>query len=244
MTAKTPYGGKLHRRAKVKGGRSVILAADHPAVVEGRSLFGRTVHPSVSPRLLVKGFNSRKIGGRVQIGRWKGFPIYTLTLEERATCPRSCEQWRECYGNNMHWARRHMHGPELEMRLRIEIAALAAKHPRGFVVRLHVLGDFYSAEYAELWADLIRLIPPLHIFGYTAQHPHDEIGRVIKRANASDRCWIRFSGCDLGAMGAVVIPHKIASQSVICPAQTDATDCCATCGLCWTMERTVEFLQH
>ena len=34
-------------------------------------------------------------------GRWRGYPVFTLTLEERATCPSYCEQWDECYGNNM-----------------------------------------------------------------------------------------------------------------------------------------------
>ena len=36
------------------------------------------------------GHNSAKVGGRAIRGRWKNLPIYTLTLEERATCPRSC----------------------------------------------------------------------------------------------------------------------------------------------------------
>lgn len=242
--AKTPYGGKLHRRAKVKGGRSVILAADHPAVINGHSLFRDITHPSNSPRLLISGRNSRKIGGKVQLGRWAGFQIYTLTLEERATCPTTCEQWRGCYGNNMHWPRRHEHGHALEEKLAEELAQLAARHPRGFVVRLHVLGDFYSEEYAKKWLRWLEEFPQLHIFGYTAHHPHGDIGYIINWMNRDDRCWIRFSGCDLGPAGSVVIAHKIVSEHVICPAQTDKTDCCATCGLCWTMHRTVEFLQH
>lgn len=224
--------------------RAVSLAADHPAIVEGRPLFDTAVHPSLSPRLLVAGFNSRKIGGKVQIGRWKGFPVYTLTLEERVTCPRSCEQWRACYGNNMHWARRHTHGQALETKLGLELRALARKHPRGFVVRLHVLGDFYSPEYVKLWINALDSIPSLHLFGYTARHPRDEIGRGILVMNVSPRCWIRFSGHNLGAQGAVVIAHQSVSEHVVCPAQTGATDCCSTCGLCWTMEKTVEFLQH
>ena len=62
-------------------------------------LGGRTIYPStvVSPRefwALKSGANWRKIGGEVLKGKWRGFPIYILNLEERATCPASCRHWR------------------------------------------------------------------------------------------------------------------------------------------------------
>src|SRR3990167_9551526 len=39
-------------------------------------------------------------------GAFKGMPLYSLTLEERATCERSCNAWSVCYGNNMPFAHR------------------------------------------------------------------------------------------------------------------------------------------
>ena len=42
------------------------------------------------------GRNNSKIGGDVLVGRLRGARIFTLTLEERATCPRSCAMWRAC----------------------------------------------------------------------------------------------------------------------------------------------------
>lgn len=248
----TPYGGPLHRIAKAKGGRKIIsLHPAHPALVEGHTIFPTTVvHPDVAPRLLVSGLNSRKIGGKVMKGRWAGMPIFTLTLEERATCPLSCLEWRTCYGNNMHFARRHIAGEALERRLRAELDALQAKHPRGFVVRLHVLGDFYSVDYVRLWAVALARLPALRIFGYTARPPETDIGAEVMRLTADDRVWIRFSGIDAGGLGALTIDAAADSAHVICPAQrkkpdgSDVTDCCATCALCWTMDRTVEFLRH
>lgn len=244
--------GTLARFAGIKpGGRAVRLAADHPATLEGRTLFPSTVvHADTSPRLLVSGANQRKIGKLITKGRWKGMPIYCLTLEERATCPRSCAVWHECYGNNMHLARRHRHGEALEHRLIDELLELGKAHPDGFVVRLHILGDFYSVAYVELWHELMKLIPSLHVFGFTAHRPASEIGRAIVRwlAWADDftdtRAWIRFSGFEAHGLGALVIDNPSDSRHVVCPAQTGATDCCGTCGLCWTMDRTIEFVRH
>lgn len=53
------------------------------------------------------------------------------------------------------------------------------------------------------------------------------------------RCVIRFSGRD-----SLVIASPAESQHVLCPVQTGKTDCCGTCGLCWTMSRPVEFVRH
>ena len=32
--------------------------------------------------------------------------------------------------------------------------------------------------------------------------------------------------------------------AIICPAQTGATDCCATCALCWNSVRSIAFRRH
>jgi hypothetical protein len=245
-------GGKLKRVAAIApGARSVRLAADHPAALEGRTLFPTTVvSPANSPRVFVSGHNQRKIGKVVVKGRWKGMPIFCLTLEERKTCPPTCLVWHECYGNNMHLARRHRHGPELEHKIIDEALELAKQHPQGFVVRLHMLGDFYSVEYVELWHELMKLVPTMHVFGFTAHQPTSTIGQAILRwlawsdAETDARAWIRFSGTDAHGLGSQVIDSPAESQHVVCPAMTHKTDCCGTCGLCWTMDRPVEFLRH
>jgi len=174
-------------------------------------------------------------------------PLYTLTLEERATCPSTCTEWLTCYGNNMHFARRHIAGEALEDRLWQELKQLDAMHPAGFVVRLHILGDFYSEAYVDLWAHALERFTALRVFGFTARDPDAcEIGSAVYAMNVAepDRCRIRFSGAALGGMGSLVIETRDESSHVACPAQHGATDCCATCGLCWTMDRVVEFVRH
>lgn len=243
-----PHGGPLKRHVKPKGSRgAIVLSDDHAAVVEGRSLFPNTViHASLSPRVLVSGVNSVKIGKAVTKGRWRGMPIFTLTLEERSHCPRSCAEWASCYGNHMNWARRHIGDEVLEAKLAGKLAALQGAHPRGFVVRLHVLGDFYSPLYVDFWRDALDRYPALRIFGFTAHDIESDIGRALLDLNLhfADRFRVRFSGTDEDGLGSLVINTAADSRHVLCPVQTDATDCCGTCGLCWTVNRVVEFVRH
>lgn len=245
-----PSGGPLKRHVKPRGGRAaIVLAPDHPAVVEARTIFSTTVNEPDHPRVknvLKSGHNSRKIGKAVVKGRWAGMPILTLTLEERATCPRSCREFRSCYGNGMPYAQRMRDDGWLMTALAFEIEDYAVRFPAGFVVRLHVLGDFYGTEYVAFWRLMMARTPALRLFGFTAHAMDSAIGAAVLDLNVAfpDRCRIRFSGTDAGGLGALVIDAAADSRHVLCPAQTDATDCCGTCGLCWTMNRVVEFVRH
>lgn len=237
----------LRRHGSVfPGGRGVTLSALHPAYRSGRTIFpSRVYDPDEVGRVLKTGHQSRKIGKTVMKGHRKGWPIFTLTLEERATCPRSCEAWAGCYGNNMQAAERITPGHDLILALDTELRALQRSHPRGFMVRLHVLGDFYSTEYAEFWATALDRFPALHVFGFTARLPGTEIGDMLWQlaGNRWDRFAVRFSGMRGDLMASQIVPDEN-PMAILCPAQTGATDCCATCALCWQSDRTVAFRRH
>lgn len=241
---------RRHRAAHKRHDRdnsAIVLSALHPAHRTGRTMFpSRVFDPDEVARLLKDGHQSRKIGKFVTKGKLRGFPIYTLTLEERATCPRSCLQWATCYGNSMQAAERIVAGPALEAALWDELSTLQTQHPGGFLVRLHVLGDFYSVRYAELWHEAFDAYPALHIFGYTARSPQSEIGQVICQMIGvwPERFHMRFSGWNGPRNGSVVIDQGEPTEHVVCPAQTGKTDCCATCAFCWHSDRTVAFLRH
>lgn len=254
-------GGTLHRFVHIPNPmpeERVALRSWTRAVVQGETIYRRTVVDAASsPRLLVPGKNQSKIGARVTKGPWAGLPIYTLTLEERATCPRDCAQWRTCYGNDMHFARRHRHGPDLEALLGAELHALAEEHRDGFAVRLHILGDFYSVRYAARWAVWLRWLPQLHLFGFTAWGDDTPIGRLVERMNGAhpDRCAIRFSRRAPSGQGweAVTVWREIprgtthVAEGILCPQQQGRTDTCGTCALCWssTMAATpIVFVGH
>src|SRR5688572_2370267 len=127
------------------------LPDGHLALVENRTLFPNTVvtvTKKVPERLLVSGDNNRKIGKTVEKGEFKGYGIFMLSLEERATCPTDCFARAYCYGNGMQLARRHRIGDADVFfdRLALEIAELLDDNV-GLLIRLHVLGDFPSVEY-------------------------------------------------------------------------------------------------
>lgn len=230
------------------------LAETHPAIVEGRTLFPSTVVTAAeSPRLLVSGENSRKIGDRVVKGPWRGMPIFTLTLEERATCPRSCAVYRQCYGNAMQLARRHVVDQDFFDKMGVELFNLQQAHPDGFVVRLHILGDFPSPDYVAAWSIWLEDYPALHVFGYTAWQVDSEIGALIVKLR--DAQWNRFavrtSGAAAQPCGAVTIfrmpEGPRVAEGIVCPAMTGKTDCCGTCGLCWAEAaagETIVFIAH
>lgn len=241
---------------------TVGLAADHPAVVEGRTLFPSRVMPTAgSMRFLVSGQNNAKIGKVVEKGPWAGMPIFTLTLEERKTCPRSCEQWRDCYGNAMQWPQRWDHtDPAFLPTLQAELITLGRQNPKGFVVRLHVLGDFFSVRYVYFWAEMLAVIPSLRVYGYTARTVFDEDQASARIAVAldilTDAMWSRFAirtstsdprNADSIAMVVESAEEAKAAGALLCPAQTSATETCGTCALCWSpnlRDKAIAFLRH
>lgn len=235
--------------AEVRG-----LRPDHPAVVEGRTLFPTTVvDPRDAPRLLVSGINQRKLGDRVTKGKWRGMPIYSLTLEERATCPRSCHHWGDCMGNGMPFSRRHKHGLDLETRLAVELTEKQTKHPGGFVVRLHILGDFYSARYVDVWREFLGRFPALHCFGYTAWPATTKIGRKIEalREEQWGRFAIRRSTLEAEPRAAVTVRtlEAVSPGIVMCPAQElparpSRVAGCGACGICWASNKPIGFALH
>lgn len=236
------------RQARLQRRGPIVLAEDHPAYVEARPLFA-AVSAASRPNILVSGINHWKIGAKVTKGRWKGFPIYTLTLPERTTCPQSCPLWGGCYGNAMHLAKRILPGEDLERRLEADVATLAERHPGGFAVRLHVLGDFYSVSYVRLWARLLVQHRPLHVFGFSARIDDDDpIAHALREVVARrwDRFAIRFSGAKKLERSAITVVHAedVPPDAIPCPQQSGKTQCCGACALCWQSERRIAFLQH
>lgn len=233
--------------------RRIMPPINTPAFNEKRTEYPTTVIRDLDAypyRLLKGGANDPKVGGIVLKGRWKGFSIFTLTLEERATCPTECRHWCSCYGNKMHMAHRFAHGPKFEAKLVSELRELGKKRPAGFVVRLHVLGDFYSVEYVQLWAEMLEEIPQLHVFGYTARHDA-EIGGALRELVEQrwERFAIRFSNAEdwRDVPATISIEHLISNpaDAIICPEQNyGKTESCSTCGLCWGTKRRIAFLYH
>jgi len=220
-------------------------------VEEGRTKFTASKRrPDQLKNLLVSGHSNVKIGRDVRKGRLKSYWIYTLSLEERATCPRSCDHWQDCYGNNMPFAKRVDHAaPDFLKRLEAEIAALCHTRRRtGVLIRLHALGDFYSELYVAFWDRMLDKHKNLALYGYTAHNPFSDIGLAIMAVHqrVGWRSMIRFSGYNGASLSTrnIVDPASRPSDAFVCPEQTGQTRCCATCGACWGTTKNVAFLAH
>ena len=222
----------------------MLIATDRR---EPRTRYKKSIKAVAQTKSLLKpGSSNKKLGGHVSKGRWRGMPIVSLTLEERATCILSCDQWNNCYGDNMPFAHRIDHNdPTFLPILDLELAGLNARHPTGYLVRLHILGDFYSPEYADFWQRAMVKYPALHIWGYTHVPTDDPIGRIVFAMN-SDRCVIRSSDRpDLNNSAQVFgDDYGQGDYDVACPQQTQATASCGTCALCWDSNKRIGFYEH
>jgi hypothetical protein len=236
------------------------LGEDHPAMTENRTIFPTTVVnvSETKGRLLISGDNNRKIGEVVEKGQFKGYGIFMLTLEERATCPADCSARGFCYGNGMQMARRNRIDDmdAFYDALVMEINQALDEYP-GVLIRLHVLGDFFSVEYVALWKEIIEEMPQVAVFGYTHRKTTawggDEIGDAIEavKDNFPDRFRIRWSFEEARPDGATIIDYLPETSKVggklVCPSQMDSTACCATCGLCWEKSfarECIAFIKH
>jgi hypothetical protein len=227
----------------------LILARNHPAMVEDRPLFPNMVRPASSVDWVLKsGRNSKKLGSHFSKGEWIGLPIYSLSLPERSTCPMTCQVRDRCYGNRMQVAPRFQVNSELMAKLTVEIENLASIFKDGFAVRLHALGDFPSVEYAQFWIDAVRAVPELHVFGFTAHTRVSKVGRLIERESQRwDRFRVRFSA-GRGQRSATVAddpPWGRHNAGITCPADAEHKNiCCGSCGFCMTSRDQVVFKLH
>lgn len=221
------------------------------AIENGRTVYLQSLKGSDYTSRVLKASSNEKLGKRIVKGPWKGADIYTLTLEERATCPSDCAMWAKCYGNNMPFAHRMaMPSDELMERLEKEIAELTSKHNK-VAIRLHVLGDFFSTAYSVFWITQMETHSNLYLWGYTARKPYTKIGFFLQLMNMRfpDRCLIRFSNSaesdpDSGIYSANVFEEE--GESITCPEQLGKTNSCGECTLCWNpnITRPIRFIEH
>lgn len=218
-------------------------------IQEGRTKFSKSVkRVNEMGALLVSGHSNVKIGRDVRKGKFRSYWIYTLSLEERKTCPSSCQHWQSCYGNNMPFAKRIKHDDAAFLpALQKEIAELCRKK-KGVLLRLHALGDFYSGLYVNFWDRMLATHKNLAIFGYTAWSTGTTIGWMINQMQREwkDRFMVRFSNGGFPTMSTVSIGEESSrpDNAFICPEQSGKTKCCATCGACWSTTKNVAFLEH
>lgn len=220
----------------------MILKENNPALAKAITIHQRAKRSPLDTNILKSVSANSKMGkgdNLIVKGKWAGMPMFQMSLEERATCPSDCLQWRSCFANNMAFAHRidHTH-PDFLSRLSGEIDALCSRYRFGVVIRPHVVGDFFSAEYAQFWVDKADQHKNLYLFGFTHRKRDTDIGQVLLKGNHNPQVWIRFSDQG-GPMSA-----NVEGEGFQCPEQTKKTQSCLTCGACWTTTKAVSFRHH
>ena len=175
-------------------------------------------------------------------GKHKATNIY-IDTRGRATCPRSCGHWEDCYGNNMPFAHRLTAGQGLTKKIYADLTAIQKKHKQ-FLVRLHVLGDFYSVDYVEFWAMCLKKFPGLAIWGYAHWHPGTDIGDAIGRLRGKSGAGLQLDSQTCPKMLCLQTLRRLQQRVLLVLNRQAKAKSCADCALCWTMNKPVKFLTH
>ena len=221
------------------------LNPTHQAIVNSQTMYRKNVHDAGNyAYAVIKASTNIKLGKKVTKGHLKGAKIFTLTLEERATCDSDCEHWLDCYGNNMPFGHRFKANDALLVSIERDLDRLDAKG-KPYLVRLHILGDFFSVEYILFWRRQLAKRNLLNVYGYTRNHPTKSLGYALKlvRKQYGKRFAIRFSNYPDDPFSAQ--SEHVSTEGIGCPVQEDKTDSCSTCTLCWEMEdKSIIFYDH
>jgi|TARA_E500000318_G_scaffold50036_1_gene46869 hypothetical protein len=206
---------------------------------------------------LIKKSTNSKLGKKVTKNTFKDYFIYTLTLIERETCPIDCFHYKDCFGNNMMYAHRIDHKNYLELinRLQDNLYYLLVVKKIKVLLRLHVLGDFFSKEYVLFWEKMLEMFPNLAIYGYTGTNPKSKISsskniaiEILRLRNKfGKRFAIRFSNDnqDIFSANSRDIEEPVKQVSFQCPEQEEKVNTCGDCTACWeVMNRRVLFKTH
>lgn len=131
--------------------------------------------------------------------------------------------------------------PALEAQLNAYFSSISA--PRYF--RVHVAGDFFSAEYAAMWARVAAAAPHTNFLAFTKQW--DAVRSVKFPENFA---------VILSAWPGTAIPADLRKKYHVAwlddksgrdPIPADAMECpgnCETCGACWKLDRDTVFHKH
>jgi hypothetical protein len=141
------------------------------------------------------------VRGLLTLGNSKlGEGIHVWSLPAGKTCPASTETCRKvCYATKARFLLpavvdrldrnyRESLKPSFADRLADEVREKGCQ-----VVRIHVSGDWYSAEYAEKWLWVMRHRPKPRYYFYTRSHAVPEILPVLEQMAALTCCRVWFS---------------------------------------------------
>ena len=124
----------------------------------------------------------------------------SFSLPPVKTCPGMtpfCEKY--CFGCHGNYILENVHDTNEQ---RLDISRTSDFVPRMIVeirhimppaLRLHVVGDFYSAEYANKWIEIVRRFPDVHFFGSTRSWRVNKIAKALGDFRDQENVYLRAS---------------------------------------------------
>lgn len=118
-------------------------------------------------------------------------------------------------------------------------------------IRLHVAGDFDTAEYILAWLFTLKARPDVTVWTYTRSWRIPELLPALEKLRGLPNVQM-FASVDETIPEAVPDGWRVAFidgddrySGITCPEQTGAKDSCADCGYCFRGKRgNVRFLKH
>jgi hypothetical protein len=166
-----------------------------------------------------------------------GEGIYTFSLPAVSTCPGSSPACRqECYARRGRFLflerqyRRYLEASRDEG----FAARLASEIRRRWVacVRIHVSGDFYSADYVGKWVQITQACPQTRFFACTRSWRHADIALALAKLSRLKNVRLWYS-CDRDTGVPVSHPNRVK----LCWMQTGEEDLPARADLVFRVQR-------
>lgn len=131
-----------------------------------------------------------------------GEAIHHFGLSAVNTCPGSTSICRRvCYAQTGRYRFASVKAKlewNYQQSLRDDFADLMSQEVRGkgcLVIRIHASGDFYDAEYARKWLDVMRQSPKPRYYFYTRSYAIPQVAVVLEEMAGLDCCRVWYS-CD------------------------------------------------
>lgn len=204
-------------------------------------------------------YNKKVLGGDLLTNSNQKVKAWLFSLPPVKSCLNSGSCEKDCYALkaykqypsaaalwdfNFHLVKNNL--TELYNRLDKQLAKIAKSKMR--VVRIHQSGDFYSAEYVEVWHKLAAKYPMISFYGYTKV---DSILDLAKFESLDNVAIVKsLVAGKYRNYGTINYVNRMAAKhdAIVCPAtygeNKAEVKCNLHCNACTKKDTNVFFVQH
>jgi len=187
----------------------------------------------------------RLFGVSLGEGNAKVGEVFTFSLPSHTTCP-GASPWclKHCYAYRYErlrpsCLRAYQRNLVLAQRTSEFVRVMTGVVPRILsCMRIHVSGDFHSAEYVDGWYRICAAFPQTRFWSYTRSWTVPQLARPLERLRALPNV-VLFASTDptmpLPPEGwrVAFVDADPRARGILCSKQTEEEDSCLDCGYCF-----------